>query len=280
MYESAAKFSTAGGYQKAAIRTRVIDTLLKEGIPLTEKGIRKAADLIDSLNTKVDDIISAHEFGAKYPREFTVRTLNKLADDQIGLISGAQDAAIIRKVADDFLSGLDQLESAGKSKFMTLKELQEWKQNAYKRINWKNPLDDQVPKNLAYKEASGQVRQDVQNLTPDTDIASLNRREGAVIEALDPLTQSVLRSGNRNAFGMDTFLAPATGGLGAHAFGIDPAIGVGVGAVKNIAGMPAIKSKLAIAIYNARLASGADKRLAESMVIPYLQQLNEQEGSR
>jgi len=270
MIESVAKFPPSKYDTKQ--RRKLAETLLKEDIPLTPNGLSKAVDVIESLNARIDEVISAHDKGVKYPRVGVLASIAKLKKEKLGQIEGTKDRAVIEKVIDNYMKSIEDVGNPT----MSLKELQQFKQNTYKKINWRSPQNKQTIKNEAYKNIASQARKDIEKLT-DGEIKQLNRREGDLISALEAGTQPAGRIGNRDTFGLDVATKPAAGGAAAFGLGMDPQIGVVAGTIASVLGRPAMKQAIAHRIYKFKKRSPklSDQAILKAVIASYTPILSE-----
>jgi len=290
MLETSAKFSTK---LDDVQRSRITDTLLREQIPITPKGVNKMLELISAQNKLIDDIISAHGKGTRYPRAAVLDGLKKLKESKLGKWEGGKDAAIIQKLID---GQMKEIERVG-TYTMTLKELQEFKKSAYNKINWRAPSNKQTVKNEAAKTVAREAKEGIENIAPE--VKAINQREGDLLNALEHVTQSSGRINNNNFIGMDTLVKPGAGAMGGMAFGLPPEVGMAVGGMGHVLGRPNVKGRLAQALYNYRRSGPqptripftnqqvfpavSDAHLLEAMVPAYLNmqnQTNSPKGAR
>lgn len=234
MYESAAKFGTT---IPQADRSRMTKTALREGLMPTTNGVRKLDTIADMLNSDIDNLIAdATKKGKTIPKGAVFMHLKKLRQKLGGpRIDAAEDLKKINKVAAKFNK---QMEKLGKNS-LTPEELQRFKQDAYKTINFKRKQQKaSLADEGARKAMARAAKEKIEAVVPG--VKDLNMRLGDLLELRPSLERSAGRIDNLNLASIN---APLNIGAGGVAGG---APGATAGAVLAILEMPKIKAKGAI----------------------------------
>lgn len=242
-----AGLSTAGravyrGYLKPSLSARllpkaneIVETGIREAIPVTEGGAAKAERLISDLNGEVERILST----AKGDVSLTdvanqVRSFARRKYYRPGQPMADYEAAM--KVADE----LDQHPSIANPMApnspatATLPAANDIKQGLDRTIGETNFGVDRGATKTAQKVARSSLRQGIERQAPD--VAALNAREGRLLDLAQALNRAVGREGNRNQlFGMPAIASGATAGaelargtstIGATAIGLATRMGL------------------------------------------------------
>lgn len=268
MIEEVVKFPPSK--HSASERKAMAETILDEKISLSPEGLTKVGNLIEDLNSEVDRIIAANDKGADYPRAWVLRNLEKMKNKTLGQIEGRKDRQTINKIISEQLK---EIEEVGRPN-MSLKELQDFKKNTYKKVNWNQAKNKQVTKNETYREIGKTARQDIESLAPE--VSAVNKREGALIELLDALEQPVNRIDNRDMFGIDAAIKPGAGHLIGGAVGASE-IGTIAGAIAHLGGRPKMKAAIAQFMHNLKKKEPkiSDRALAEAAIASFIPQVSE-----
>ena len=261
LYQSALKPPPGAGIEA---NQRIVQAGLKEGIPVDPE---KWATDWQKLNSQIDGIIKSNpnSGGTIDPKKITVGLDNLKAKWASG--SGdPQFAKAISQVKQDF--------ELRYPRPLTPEQAQDVKKQIYQEIrNAKQSYfsSPSAPLSLDAKaELASALRQELEQRYPQ--IASLNKREGALIDLEKSLERFAAREGNKQ---ITPYFMPVAAGalLGAGAGGYG---GAGAGAA--IGGLatnllrsafedPTIKSKIAIALYK---AGGTPVGKAAKMLGPYV----------
>lgn len=258
MYESSAKFSTTLPKAKRAEMTK---TALEYGIMPSAKGVDKLGGLLGDFDTKITGLIDeATASGKTIPRSAIYRNLREVRQKLGGVkIEGAQDLRQVNRVAKMFDQHMKKL---GKDT-LTPTELQSFKQDAYKRINFdaKNLKSSQAT-DEARKAMARAAKESIEQVAP---VKALNKEFGRLLEIKDPIERAASRIENRNIVGIS---APLNIGAGATAGG---QMGAAAGTLLSILEQPKAKARLAIALQNLK-AAGLEGLLDQSAVATLTQQ--------
>lgn len=221
-----------------ARKSRIIDTMLSEGIRPTPTGIEKAQSLVSSLNKKIDSLIDNAPKGKTFPIDTVLKYVDDVKKDFGGKKTyGARDTAVIDRIVDDFKYHMFKKKDGD---YFTPKELQDFKKDLNRQINFDGkPLEiaEEATLNaqrLAAKEALESI---------DPNIKPTNLREGRILEALQEVPALSNKMSNYRTFGMDAALKTGV------ASNINPALTVPAAAA-GVYGHPRFKTWLAYALEN------------------------------
>lgn len=268
LYKSAAKFGTTIPPKQ---RERMVETALKEQIKLSQKGLDKATSKIDDLGNRMDTLINnATEANVKVPASEIFRFINETKQSLGGpRIEAAKDLAEINKITKDFQKYLTKI----KAKELTPRQLQDFKTDAYKRIDFqKAPEKPSVAKEETYKAMSRAAKESIEQQIPE--ISSINQEYGRLRELLPNLERSVARIEGRDVLGIGGGVKAA----GGRAVAGD--IGAGIGTAQSIFEMPKPKSNIALDIYrrqNQPFQSFIDNNTRNALIRQILGQQGEME---
>jgi len=266
LYESAAKFGTTIPTKQ---RERMVETALKEQIKLSQKGLDKATSKIDDLGNRMDTLINnATDANVKVPASEIFRFIDETKQSLGGpRIEAAKDLAEINKITKDFQKYLTKI----KTKELTPRQLQDFKTDAYKRIDFqKAPEKPSVAKEETYKSMSRAAKESIEQQIPE--ISAINQEYGRLKELLPSLERSVARIENRDILGIGGGVKAA----GGRAVGGD--VGAVIGAGQGILEMPKVKSNIALDIYrrqNQPLQSFIDNNTRNAFIRQILGQQGE-----
>lgn len=266
LYESAAKFGTT---IPSAQRERMVGTALKEELKLSQKGLDKATSKIDDLGNRMDTLIqNATDADVKVPAKEIFRFIDETKQSLGGpRIEAAKDLAEINKITKDFQKYLTKI----KATELTPRQLQDFKTDAYKRIDFqKAPEKPSVAKEETYKAMSKAAKESIEQQIPD--ISAINLEYGRLKELLPSLERSVARIENRDILG----IGGPVKAEGGRAIAGD--IGAGIGTAQSILEMPKIKSNIALDIYkrqNQPLQSFIDNNTRNALIRQMLGQQGE-----
>lgn len=268
LYKSAAKFGTTIPPKQ---RERMVETALKEQIKLSQKGLDKATSKIDDLGNRMDTLINnATEANVKVPASEIFRFINETKQSLGGpRIEAAKDLAEINKITKDFQKYLTKI----KAKELTPRQLQDFKTDAYKRIDFqKAPEKPSVAKEETYKAMSRAAKESIEQQIPE--ISAINQEYGRLRELLPNLERSVARIEGRDVLGIGGGVKAA----GGRAVAGD--IGAGIGTAQSIFEMPKVKSNIALDIYrrqNQPFQSFIDNNTRNALIRQILGQQGEME---
>lgn len=246
LYESGMKQSTT---LSDVARNKRVDTALKEGIPVSGKGLKKSKGIIAELNDEIKGRIQAHA-NDLIERDKALAPVEDLKLQYQGSQALPDEAVMeAQKVIDEFKT---------RPSHIPLEKAQSFKQDLNRRLDdfYKKVSKGGTVKPDEWAEARAALADGLRNEITDIlpELKGLNQREGALIELNKSLRQAVNRIENRNILSL---LASTYAGAGGIIGGTKGAI---VGLLTNyIINNPKVNSRLAIAMHKARQASKAPK---------------------
>jgi len=233
LYESSAKFSTTLPKSK---RQALADTALKHKVLPTSVGVDKVNDLISSIDGKVNTLIDeATASGKRIPRSAIFRHLNKVRKELGG---GKLNANKNLKQIDNVAKEFDQHLRKTKKNSFTPSELQEFKTDTYKAINFDaKQLQAKKGTQEAQKAMARAAKESIEEVA---DVKALNKDMGELLELRDPISRSAGRIENRNIIGIDAPVKIAAGGTAAGA------VGAAGGTFMSMLEHPKVKARIAV----------------------------------
>jgi len=267
LYEEAAKFSTVKFDKRQ--RRDMADNLLEEKIVLSDEGLDRIDAIISFTHEEINKIISVADAGdVKIPKVAVLKDIEKLKKSVTGQLEGAKDRAIVDKIVDDFLK---EIEFTGEDVF-TLAKLQEFKKKSYKKVGkWSKDRSnvDQM-KDRVFKTISLAGRDIIENIVPESH--ALNARQGRLIEAKKPVSQSASRIDNLNKIGLDALIKPGVGELISSSLGLH-GVGTAAGLIAHIIGRPKQKGAIAQKLRELRKSKNPipDDKIIEAFLVAYPQ---------
>lgn len=216
---------------------RMIDTMLREKIMPTNKGVNKAWGIVNDINDTIDRLVKeATKSGKTIPRGALFRRLKK-AREKVGgtRIEAGRDL----KFVDGVAKRLDQqLKSIGKDR-LNAQDLQNLKRSVWNEIYGdKQRLSSFDAKDSAREAIGQQAKAELEKMSPQ--ISSENMREGEILELMKQLPRKVQRIENMNNIPL---IGPSNLGIGYIA---GDTAGAVLGGLATIVGMPANKARVAL----------------------------------
>lgn len=248
IYQKAAKFSTT---LDEGQRTKIIQTALDHGVMPTHKGLAKVDNKIQILNNTIDDLVAASTAtGESIPTRTLVRHIADLKKNRGGYRYGAgadldQIDKMVASLYNDFIN-------RGKTR-LTADELQTFKREAYKDINWDAQRMTGTPVKEEGLKAMGRGAKDaLEEMIPE--IKGLNQEMGDFLDlrnrkkrSKDHLGKAAGRIENREPFSLGGATKLGAGGGLGYMMG-DPMMGMAAGALTVLANQPKVKARLAIVL--------------------------------
>ncbi len=256
MYQSALKPPT--GKNTASRNQQAIETGLREGIPVSEKGLAKLTDTLDNLNAKVEQVINTNP-GAPISKFNVSGRLGNTQQRFANQVAPGSDLGAINDVGAEFYGSQPANIPAAQAQAL--------KQGTYKAIGSRNYGEVKAARVEAEKALARGLKEELEVQFPE--IKGLNAKE-ARLYSLEPLLQRALgRISNHELLGIGT---PIAGGTAAAVTGSSK-VGAALGALKAIVDNPAVKSRLAIMI--ARRSGGKlSLKAAHARVAGYVNAVN------
>lgn len=162
---------------------KVVQTLLKDGINVTASGIRRLNALIATDREQVKSILTDAS-GQVDPMQ-ALGPLKELAGKYKNQPTPQADLATIRQAANDFIDAWVKDPQSGEimAKWSPA-EAQEVKTGAYRKVQGDFGQMSGAAKDSQKALARG-IKEGIENAVPNSDVAAINAREGARIDALD-----------------------------------------------------------------------------------------------
>jgi hypothetical protein len=237
LYESAAKWSTT---LKPKERAAITETALKNQVPLNYEGLGKVQSKLGELGNRMNDLIAtATENNVKISATTVLQNLQDVRQSLGGFkIEGGTDIKELNNIEKNFRTYLRK----NKIKEVTPQQLQDFKSDAYKRIDFgRAPEKPSVAKEEAYRSMANLAKTSLENFIPE--LKSVNTKYGALRELQPNLQKSVGRIENRDILGIGSGVKAGAGAA------IGGNIGAGLGLAESILEMPKVKSKAALELY-------------------------------
>jgi len=242
LYESALKPSKTK--KNLPNISRQVQTGLENKIPVSQAGADKISSLVDGLNKEIDDLIKSKPGATVSPTKVASR-----ADDMIpewkAQVNPASDRSAIKKSKKEFLKE-HQVRltptSAPLDIPIPVEEAQAIKKGTYVQLRKKygelGSAQIETQKNLARG-----LKEEIANIFPE--VSELNAKEGSLISLDGEMERAVARIRSHQIFGIGTPLAAS----GMHAVTGSNKVALAAGILRGVIDNPAMKSRLAIAIY-------------------------------
>ena len=233
MYQSALKptkavlkdVRTPRGSGPDAARHALLDTGLREGIPVSARGAKKVDALVDSLNAEVQARLSAAESkGLTVDPTYVDEQIAAVAADFTDQVNAQPDLAAIRTVRDNFATNPKVAQSllpeqqgvmpARAPQPIPVQTAQRMKQNTYKGLKSKYGVERGATIEAEKAGARG-LKQQIEQAAPE--VADLNAREGALIPLEQAISDAMRRRGNYGVFGLTPIVAAGTAATSGNA---------------------------------------------------------------
>jgi len=239
LYQSAAKFSTAPGTDRASL----IKTALENGYMPTAKGMEKLSAAMNDIDALVEQAIAqSTSTGGKVPRKRVFEQIRGLIDEYGDMnLDAAKDQKIIRKIVTSF-SG--ELKKQGKS-YLTPDDLQKLKRKTYKKINWSaQNQSGSMAKADTRKAIANAAMKAIEELVPE--VGPLNQRWGDLLELSPNLQRATNRIDNLNNVPLSTAPNVVAGTV------LGDQVGAAAGMAASILEFPKVKAWLALKGFDAK----------------------------
>jgi len=254
LYKSAAKFG------KKFDQTAVTATALRERILPTDAGIAVAKEKITGIDQQITDLITeSANSGKKIPRSKMYKYLKEVRKEIGGFNLDAPDnLKKMNKVVSDFEEfvkgkGMDNI---------TAKQVQEFKSNIYKTLNWKAKQGTgSQAKSVTRKAIARAAKDELEIAMPE--IKGLNLRMGDILELLDAIDAPAARISNRDIVGLGIPAKVIAGSM------VGDASGAAAGLFLGLIDSPTVKAKLAMGlnrIKNMKVSSARKRVLAVELI--------------
>lgn len=237
LYESAMKPSTT---LKESVRDKRVATALKNEIIVSKGGLEKSKQIINDINTTIKSRIEGAGQGIQTAVEVDKALEPVAALSEKTFTKKIEPTSDMRKVA----KYVQDVQSV-RPEFISVQEAQAFKQQLNKELNdfYKayNSGKGSAPTIVEQTKAAmaDGLRAEITTMFPE--VATLNAKEGALIELNKSLTQAVNRIRNRE-------IIPLLTGM---ALGTSPSHAILKALALKAVEHPGVKSRLAIALYKA-----------------------------
>lgn len=263
MYQRALKPSTVMG---ETARQKIINTALKEGIPVSKGGAEKLWNKVNALNEQIfGGIGEAAQKGLTVNPQEVSKTAEPLIDRFAMQVNPESDVNSVKSAIKEFLSQHVQPTGETVSKLIPYGEsgtqfadvpvvgprpipvdaAQAIKQGTYRALGDKAYGELKGASIEAQKALARGLKEGIVGALKNDfpELNALNAREGALLDLSDALEKAVGRIGNRDVIGIGTPLLAS----GAHAIGASNPAVAAAGLSKFLV-TPQVMSRLAIAI--------------------------------
>jgi hypothetical protein len=173
---------------------RAIQTMLDEGISVTKGGMQKLRGKIDELNQEIKQRIA--QSTATVNKRQVVRYLDDLTNRLKTQVNPQSDLASIRKSFEDFMR---HPQLRGKSD-IPVQQAQELKQGTYRALSEKAFGEEKSTSIEAQKALARGLKEGIAQKVPE--IAGLNQKESALLNALNVTERRMLVELNKNPAGL------------------------------------------------------------------------------
>ena len=248
---------------------RIVETSLREGLPITKSGVNKAARITSDLRSQVDNLLRQGDAaGETVDLHVVANKIRRFAEKkyfQPGRPSADYDAAM--KIADS----LDLHPSLNGNTVVSLSRANEIKRGIWDSLGENSFGVERDATKTTQKVAGSQLRKFVERGAKAAgleDVGPLNAREGSLLEAARTLTRAVGREGNKNQVTGWTPLI-AAGLVGGTEWGRtgDPYMAMVKAIGTRVALDPAVMSRAAIVAYRLGQTSGAAPAVVARLAI-------------
>jgi hypothetical protein len=235
MYTSALKPSTRLGMED---RHALVNTGLREGIPVSETGSEKLGAKMDTINAEIKNRISdAALHGDTIDPRAVASRVDQLRPTFANQVNPMSDLDALRASKDEFLNG----PGAGP---IPVDLAQDIKQGTYRQVK-KSYGQLSNAQTEAQKALARGIKEEIAAKYPE--VAGLNATDSGLIRLDGAIDKAVARIQNHQIFGIGTPLA----GAGAKAMTGSSGVAMVAGAARGMLDNPMIKSQLAIVLRRA-----------------------------
>lgn len=263
-YESALKPSTT---LSPTERANIVNTAIKERIPVSQKGLEKLGGLIDDINSEIKQTINTDPNRPISTAPAALNALRLQNRPGIGIqVNPRADVAAVKNAAREFLDIYGHEVPAAQAQAL--------KQGTYKALGDKAYGELQTASKEAQKALARGLKEELANQFPE--LKDLNARDSRLIDLQDALELAVGRISNRDFMGIGTPMAAA----GVRAVTNSNKAAAVFGVMKAVLENPRVKSSLAISLGNRTPLPIAMQRVqnylgllgspAASRVLPFL----------
>ena len=181
-------------------RASMIDTGLKEGIPVSQKGLDQTYDLIEKTNDSIDELIKSTASTSGSKAYIKTQDILKRIAPVYKEFAGADTPSVFVRQIDDYLKQV----ADEHGEFMTITEAQAVKRSIYKQLK-----NDYGEFTTAVKESKKGVargaKEEMNARFPE--LATLNAKDSGLIQLEEALKAAVSRGNNKATFGLKEIAA-------------------------------------------------------------------------
>lgn len=232
---------------------KVVQTLLDEGVSVSQRGVVKLSELLSQQHQATSDVVQSLK--GTYPKQEVTEAVLPVIDRFSKQAAPQADLRTIGDVVHDFMAHPVYRNA------MTPQELQAMKTATYKELEGQYGQLSSAGIETRKALARG-AKEGIETLAAQQgrgDIRAMNAREGRLLEAMEAVVKRVAQTGNTNPLGLAALTHAKTAFLSAL---IDRS--------------PAVKSMLARGLYqSAGAAAGVSPTLLRSIVLGVAQSSDE-----
>ena len=205
LYASALKLPTT-----SPVRQRIVNTALEHGILPNLKGVLKMDDLISAHESKLNKLVDeATESGQMIPREALQAHMDELFDSKGGLkAEGIEDQMRVYNV---FARAMNNM---GDKRSFTPREVQDFKQDLYKKIYTRKTSSDSKVRQGVKVESQQNLARAAKDALSEVipEAADVNRILGDLYTSRNKIAQASGRIENANVIPTRSLFGGAAGG--------------------------------------------------------------------
>lgn len=235
LYQSALKPRTTLGAGRAG---KAVSAGLENAVPVSPAGVDRLAGVIDDLNSKVGDQIQQAGPSRQISPAKALANVDELKGRFSEQVNPTSDMNAIDASKQDFIDTL-----GGGPRDLSASEAQAMKTGTYRQLKGRAYGELKSASIEAQKALARGLKDAIAEAFPE--IADANGKLSGALELEPLLDKAVTRISNHNVMGIGAPLAASA----AKAATGSSAIAAATGLIKHIVGLPAIKSRLAIALY-------------------------------
>lgn len=213
-------------------------TGIKFNIPLTEKGYGKLNRLIADWGTKVDDVIAQDPYRPIDPQK-TLGPIRQTRQTFSWQPAPQADLQTIDAIKQEYMDRFTLPQ--GGTRYMTAEEAQKIKQGTYQRLTSRAYGEAKSAQIEGEKAIARGVKEQLEVEFPE--LAKLNPQLGKLLD-LRPLIERTLNRTGNHFINLGSVVA----GEAARLISGSPTLGTGVLLMKSLLDIPAVRSRLAIAL--------------------------------
>jgi len=173
-----------------------IDTLLQEGLPITQETVDTLSTRVGDLNTEIANKIATSTGTVK--KTNVLNRLGELQKERMLQVNPEADVEAIKKAGQEFMKyNKPLIEATGQT--IPVQQAQALKQGTYSALSAKYGKEATAA-DEAQKALARGLKEEIAKEVPNID--NLNKIESKLIDTLDVTEQRVLKSLNKDKFGL------------------------------------------------------------------------------